>query len=205
LIACVESNFVLEIALGQEQAEEAKAILDLAERGSIKLSIPTFALSEPFSTITQRSRRRRSVYLSVTDEIRELGRSVHHQQLVSSVAAAMPDLLSADDTERMSLSLTIARILNVADVIPMDAATFNAAMDHRSRYGLDYEDAIILASIIRAMGSQTTDDPKCFISRNWGDFDEAGIRAELAGVGVTYLPNFRRGLEFCQPRQDDGR
>jgi len=38
LTVYVESNFVLEAALGQEQLEAAEALLALAERGAIKLA-----------------------------------------------------------------------------------------------------------------------------------------------------------------------
>lgn len=54
----VESNFLLEIALEQEQAEAALLILELADARLITLSIPSFALSEPFSTLAYRRVRR---------------------------------------------------------------------------------------------------------------------------------------------------
>src|SRR5881394_3448686 len=46
LIAYIESNFVLELALEQEEAPAAQKILELAEKGRIELAFPTFALSE---------------------------------------------------------------------------------------------------------------------------------------------------------------
>lgn len=112
----------------------------------------------------------------------------------------MGDLLSAEDTERLRLTSTVERMLQVADVVAMDVTIFSIANHYRSRFGLTIDDAIVLASIIHALRPRPVAEPRCFISRNWGDFDEAGIRAELDNVGTTYLSNFRRGLEFCQPR-----
>lgn len=48
MIVYVESNFVLELALGQEQSASAEAILALAEAKKIELVVLGFALSEPF-------------------------------------------------------------------------------------------------------------------------------------------------------------
>lgn len=42
MIVYVESNFILEIALEQNQAIAAEAILALAENGSITLALPAF-------------------------------------------------------------------------------------------------------------------------------------------------------------------
>ena len=54
MIVYVKSNFILEIALEQNQATAAESILALAESGQIELAFSAFALSEPFSTITRR-------------------------------------------------------------------------------------------------------------------------------------------------------
>lgn len=48
----VESNFVLEIALGQEELTAAERLLVAAEQGAIELALPVFALSEPFARVT---------------------------------------------------------------------------------------------------------------------------------------------------------
>lgn len=54
MIVYVESNFVLELALGQEQAAFADAILNAAEAKKIELAFPSFALSDPFATVMHR-------------------------------------------------------------------------------------------------------------------------------------------------------
>lgn len=59
MIVYVETNFVLEVALGQEQAEAAAEILNRAEGGEIELAIPYLSLVEPFSTVTKRHRDRK--------------------------------------------------------------------------------------------------------------------------------------------------
>lgn len=55
----VESNFVLELALQQEQTSAAESILNATARGEFRLALPAIALTEPFSTLEQRSRNLR--------------------------------------------------------------------------------------------------------------------------------------------------
>ena len=52
----VESNFVLELALLQEQHASCEALLRLCEEGGIQLVIPAYSLAEPYETLTRRHR-----------------------------------------------------------------------------------------------------------------------------------------------------
>lgn len=47
----VETNFVLELALRQEQNESCEALLRLAEASRIGLVVPAFSLLEPYATL----------------------------------------------------------------------------------------------------------------------------------------------------------
>jgi predicted nucleic acid-binding protein len=74
----VESNFVLEIALGQEQASAAEAILDRAEGGEVKLALPAFSLSEPFAAVRRRANDTQRLGNELRHQLNELGRSGPH-------------------------------------------------------------------------------------------------------------------------------
>lgn len=49
----VESNFVLGLALAQEQFESCEEILSLCEAGRIRLDVPAFSLAEPNETLAR--------------------------------------------------------------------------------------------------------------------------------------------------------
>jgi hypothetical protein len=53
----VESNFVLELALLQEQHAACEAIVQLCEAGDLRLVLPAYSFMEPFETL-RRCRRR---------------------------------------------------------------------------------------------------------------------------------------------------
>ena len=50
----VESNFVLEQALEQEQCESCKELIGIASSGSIRLVVPAFSLAEPHIALMRR-------------------------------------------------------------------------------------------------------------------------------------------------------
>lgn len=116
----VESSFVLEMALGQEQSEAAEAILARAERGEVELAVPSFALSEPFSTVTHRMRSRRRLSNDLSDQVRDLNRSLPHRQDAAALEPLtdLTDLLvQVGQRETHSLIATVERLLAVATII----------------------------------------------------------------------------------------
>lgn len=82
MIVYVESNFILELALGQEQAPFAEAILRLAEAGKVELAIPSFAVSEPFTTIMHRRGEQRRQYDAFLKTLNQIKRSITFKQIV---------------------------------------------------------------------------------------------------------------------------
>ena len=80
MIVYVESNFILEISLVQEESSYAEEILRMAEGHLIDLVIPSFALSEPFSSTVRRGNSRNALRDPMLQQIRELRRSGLHRE-----------------------------------------------------------------------------------------------------------------------------
>ena len=62
MIVYVESNFVLEMALLQEEHQSCASIISLAESNSIDLAIPAFSLTEPYEVWRRRRWQRSELY-----------------------------------------------------------------------------------------------------------------------------------------------
>ncbi len=190
----VESNFVLENALGQEDADPATTILELAEQGSIEIAFPTLAVTEPFSTISQRGRERRRLRSSLNEQVRELGRSKPHQRIVSMLGSIPAMLPGIEQAETTLLASTVQRLLAVGRVLPMDSTAFDRALKYRSRYDLSVQDAIVYASVIADLERQPWDQARCFVSKNWKDFGDPDIVAELQSFRCAYAEAFASAL-----------
>jgi hypothetical protein len=97
----VESNFVLEQALEQEQSDSCQRLIDLAAAGSIHLVIPAFSLAEPHITIMHKASERRRLSTELQRQLSELGRSKPYREAFSNfneIAALL--IRSAEPNER---------------------------------------------------------------------------------------------------------
>ena len=99
MIVYAESNFVLELALGREEAEAAEWILRRTEEGVCRLALPALALYEPFSTITARDRAQAQLARSLNEQLSELRRSVPHEEAVAELRRAPEILLDIGRSE----------------------------------------------------------------------------------------------------------
>ena len=71
----VESNFVLEHALEQEQCESCEELIRLASAGSIRLLVPAFSLAEPHIALARKGKARSRLIEELENCLSELGRS----------------------------------------------------------------------------------------------------------------------------------
>lgn len=198
MIVYVESNFVVEIALGQEQAASAEAILALAESGKIELVFPGFALSEPFATITHRNRERERLSKTLADMLRQLRRSAPHQQTVSTLQSVPGILTDLAGKEMDLLQETVKRLLNAGRSIELNSRIFEQAIAYQFMFDLSPQDSIIYAAIIADLLNQTRKSPKCFISRDKRAFNDPNIMAELTSYNCQYAVNMSGTLNFIE-------
>lgn len=186
----VESNFVLEIALGQEELAAAERLLVAAESGVIDLALPSFSLSEPFVRITRGIRDRGRLMSQFRSQIVQLARSTPHQFEVDALQTVPALMSSIDERERDRLVRTVERLLASARVIEFDPASFCVAMDYRTRYDLEDEDAIVLAAVVADLQSNTGSGRHVFANRNRRDFGDIEIVINLRRLGCDLVWGF---------------
>lgn len=194
MIVYVESNFILELALGQEQSTAAEALLAGAEQGKLTLAFPEFAISEPFATLAQRGKRQLELSKRLGEELRQLHRSKPHQQAISTILAAPAILSSIAQIEADRLRDTVQRLLASGTALHLDSAAFSGAVTYQSLYQLASQDSIIYAVVLADLRARPTGEPKVFISRNWRDFRSPDILAELQSHNCVYAESFDEGL-----------
>jgi len=198
MIVYVESNFVLEIALGQEEAASAGAILALAENGKIELVFPGFALSEPFATITHRDRERKRLSNTLAETVRQLRRSEPHQQTVSDLQFVPGILTGLAKKEMDLLQGTVKRLLSAGRSIELNSRIFEQAIVYQFMFDLSPQDGIIYAAIIADLLNQARKTPKCFISRDKRAFNDPSIMAELTSYNCQYVVNMSGTLSLIE-------
>jgi predicted nucleic acid-binding protein len=186
----VESNFVLEIALGQEYVSAAEAILARAERGEITLAVPWFSLAEPFSTVDKRSRDRKQFISQMKRQLQDLRRSQHRGIEVRTLELGTTRMTRIDISETDNLIRTVERILNAGTVISVDPQIFGRAMRDRTRFGLSPQDALVYASVIEHLFGTAAPGPHYFVTKDQDDFQDPGIARELSALSCELLFSF---------------
>ncbi|HEY6339875.1 MAG TPA: hypothetical protein VIY49_00155 [Bryobacteraceae bacterium] len=195
----VESNFVLEQALQQEQCDACDAILDLAASDSISLVVPAFSLAEPHQALALKEKSRSRLSNELQTHISELGRSKAYRAIPDDFGALVSILIRSAERERESLQHAIAGLLNTAAVIPLDSTILSSASELQAGLGMSGQDAIVLASVLGHLNDNSPAE-SCFLSRNSRDFDDPDVRDRLDRFGCRYFAQFDQALQFIRAR-----
>lgn len=215
MIVYVESNFVLETALSQEQSVSAEAILSLAEQGKIALAFPSFALSEPFTTFMHRSGRRLRLYRELDITLKEIKRSESLRGIALSMETLVAALKLAREIEFDPLHAVFGRMLAAGRSIEIDSSIFSDALVYQDSLSLFSQDSIIYAAVISDLKKRPQAERKCFLSRDKHAFSESddpllkkssknkfeagsSINAELKQHNCQYMGSFDNRLNFIQ-------
>lgn len=198
--AYVETNFVLELALQQEQHDACEAILQLAEAQGIALLLPACSAAEASTTLRRRKGERQTFLNQLAPHLREVERMRGHASEVAKARASMQALLldtSQDAIERHD-SL-IRRLQRSIQFLPLSGADITAAQALMASYDLQVPDALVLAAVLAdpELGRASS----CFLNKNTKDFDDPRIKALLKSKNCTLLGNFESGLQYIQARR----
>lgn len=128
MIVYVESNFVLEMALEQEQFSAASEILQLAEQKEITLSFPSFVLSEPFECVMRERRERNTLHSSLLRTLGKLRRSEPHKEILLNMEPVVNVLRDAHTRQLALLQATFGRLIRIGKCIELHASAFDPSL-----------------------------------------------------------------------------
>src|SRR5579862_3327251 len=185
----VESNFVIELALEQEQCESCEKIVDLARSGQISLIVPAFSLAEPHQAIALKEKARNRLSNDLRHHLSELGRSRPYRSVPDEYRALVRVLILSAERERDGLQRAVSTLLDSAQVLVLDATVLSSARAIEAEFALSGQDAIVLASVLQHLRN-TAPEESCFLNRNSRDFDDPDIREKLGELHCEYFGQF---------------
>ena len=177
----VESNFVLELALLQEQCESCKAILGLCEAKRVQLVIPGYSLAEPHDTLLRRQKQRKRLKKEFDDEIRQIARTAIYSERLRDFGDLTALLISVADEEAKRLDEVRERLVKAACVIPLDAPVLAAATRYERKHDFSPQDALVYSSVLSHL-QRSSRQECCFLNRNSKDFYDQNIVDELGSL-----------------------
>ena len=193
----IESNFVLEQALEQEQSESCERLIGIAAAGSVRLIIPAFSLVEPHITLMHKGNERARLSAELQRQLSELGRSRPYREASSGFNEILALLIRSAEGERVGLERVSEDILKSAEVIPLDRDIFHQADGIQTALDMSVQDSIVLASVLRHLG-QTKPAESCFLNRNTKDFDDPYVRERLDEFGCKFFGRFDNAIQYIQ-------
>jgi predicted nucleic acid-binding protein len=192
----VESNFVLELALLQEQHAACEAIVRLCEAGDLRLILPAYSFMEPFETVRRRQVDRRRVKIALEEQFRQLSRTSAYRDRLRDIEKVASLLVNSADEDLERLGSVRSRLLGCTDLVPLESSILAQAMTYQERHGLSVQDSVVYASVLahleRSAGSES-----CFLNRDLG-FGDPEIAAELKKRRCKFLPGFETGLQYLR-------
>ena len=201
----VESNFVLEHSLQQEEYDSCKAIIRIrmASSGQVSLAVPAFSLAEPHFALSGKKRARSQLSNDLRTHLAELGRSRPHRKVPASFEPLAALLVARAQEEPKALRATISELLSTADVIALNTAILKFAAEVQTQYSMSGQDAIVLASVITHL-EMNRPARSCFLNRNSKDFDDPNIRERLEALGCRFFARFEDGLRYIVSQTEPG-
>ena len=195
----VESNFVLEQALEQEQCESCQELVGIASAGSIRLVVPAFSLAEPHIALMRRGNERSRLSAELQKHLSELGRSKTYREVSGNFSELAALLIASAERERAGLQSATDGMLKAAEIIPLDSDVFHEAAVIQVAFDMSVQDSIVLASIVSHLAA-TKPVESCFLNRNTKDFDDPNVREMLDEFGCKFFGRFDDGLHYIQAR-----
>ena len=197
MIVYVESNFVLELAFLQEEHESCSALLGLSESEKIRLVIPAFSIGEPYEAWVRRSRKRRDLHDQLRLAIHELSRSGPYHEAPDEFRELTNLLLISGEDEKHRLDVTLEKILQTVEVIPIGLSIIRNAIAFQRSLDLSPQDSIVYASILAHLTTESG-HTRCFITTNSKDFANPDIEQQLTSFNCKLLTKFVNGLGYIR-------
>ena len=191
----VESNFVLEVALQQEQHEDCDRIIALCTSQTVRVIIPAYSLIEPYETIIRREKSRKKLTSDFAAEAQQLLRSKAYQPEADALNGVARLLMESITETKRRLDVTIERLLQFVDVIPLTTDIMLSSLRHQDNLGLSPQDALVYASITSHIAASDA-LPSCFLNRNSRDFDEPGITETFTRYECKMLTRFDHSCSY---------
>ena len=127
----VESNFVLELALLQEQSKSCEELLRLCRRRDISLFIPAYSLAEPYETLVRRRKQRLQVKRNLDTELNQIARTATYADHLRRFDELTALLVGSADEDAKRLEKVLTDIVDVADIIPLEAQVLTESIRYQ--------------------------------------------------------------------------
>lgn len=191
-----ESNFILELALMQEEHQSCAEILNVCRSSDASLFLPAFSFVESRGNLLRRRRERTQIQKSLENQLAQLGRSELFRADVDISRAVIPLLVRSSVDEEARFNQVTEELLSRSTLIPLTAEIIQLAQTYGDIFR-QAQDAAVFASVVSHL-STTRPSRSCFLNRNSEDFDITDVKRTLGDYNCKILLGFKDGLAYIR-------
>jgi len=193
-----ETNFLVEVALAQEEAAICQEIVSLCEAGSVELIFPAFSMPEAYHALVGEQREREKFSGELDAQLKKFRRSATFEAMPEFEAVQRYLVRNAqEESDRFQKSSNW--IIANAKLIPLTLPVLELAREWQSRSGLELPDSVVLASVISDL-QESHDSDSCFVTRDQDLTSDPEIRDKLRSLRCEIKPTFAAGLSYIRAR-----
>jgi predicted nucleic acid-binding protein len=190
-----ETNFVLEMALRQEQCYDFENVVSLCRQHRVHLIIPAYSLAEPYETLIRRHRGRKKLKNTLDTELNQLARTASYTSDILKIQDLLNILMQSTEDEMRRFEKVKNDLLDAAEIIPLNSEIIRLSSEHQREHDLSPQDALVYASVLYHL-QQTKPDLACFLNKNSKDFDDLNILDVLEHHRCKMLSRCPHGYQF---------
>lgn len=197
----VESNFILEVVLDQEDRHLCDRLLTTASEGEVGLVVPAFCIAEPLETLGRRHKNRRQLQLDLLAELKQLRRSgTYNEELAEADDPIVTLLVRSREEDATRLENLYSQIVDSCMIAPLNGDVIRSAFKLGREFDLDPADAFVLASVLAH--AETEPAAAGFVTKNTKDFDDPELRALLEARNCELLTSFGAAVGYLLNEPD---
>jgi predicted nucleic acid-binding protein len=194
----VETNFLVEISLAQEELSVCEEILSLCQNSSVNLIVPAFSIPEAYHALVGRHRERVQFSNELNRQLVHLRRSAEFNA-GSEFDIVQRYLTTSAQNEQARYQTLVERLRPIARLIPLTNEVLELARTWQSKSGLELPDSIVLASVVSDL-SDDTREHATFIARDSDLTDDPEIKAVLQSLNCELKARFSAGLGYLNAK-----
>ncbi len=203
MIVYIETNFVFEIALRQEDHQICSQLITLAQSGQIQLVLPAYCLAEPHEKLIREQKRYKALERELQQVFSQLRRTEDYAEKVEKFDDGISLLIQSSRDARHRFNDIREKLLNTAALIPLNHTILVEAANYEFQpYEFDAQDAIVFASVLSHLKHNHA-TPSCFLNRNTTDFGTQEVKNELEQYNCKMMPRFVDGLRYIHTQVAD--
>ena len=192
----VELTFVLNLSFTREKVFDCEEILALCEESDANLILPAYSLIEAYETLLRRKESFGRIKEDIEKKPKPTESTKYSESELRDLIEMSTYLTNSVDNDLKNFKQVQSRLLNTAELIPLDAKVIEHASQYREEGNrMPAQEAIVFSSVLLHLES-AHDELSLFFNRNPRGFGDIDAVAQLRNFNCELVTQFDNGRQM---------